>query len=633
VPAPGAGPATSEAPTDFRALFESVPGSHLVLAADPPHFTMLAASDERLAATLTTRAATLGRPLFEVFPDANPENPEPSGVANLRASLETVLRTRAPHRMAVQRYDLRGPDGIWEVRYWAPRNVPVLGPDGRIRYLIHHVEDVTDLVLQREATAAATLAHARSVRLQRLTAALAAARTLDDVAAVVVADMVTALGARTGALAGRSPDGRGLVLLRTVGFPEPVEAGARRQTLDSGSPLVECVRTASPVWVERRDGPAGLDARYPPIAPTWDAVGVGSAAFLPLVAGGEAVGAISFAFEGPRAFDPLERAFLLAVSQQAALAVERARLVDAERAARDEVERLLAESETGNAQLRDQALELELANHQLQEQATELEMQAETLRSTVALLGARTAEAEAARADAEAQRARAAGILETMADAHFVLDAEFRFVSANPTMARLVGRSRDALLGRTIWEAFPGTVGTVFEASYRRVAAERVAVHFTGAYDAGASRSCRRSRRTRPPTAGWPSSGATCGRASRPSASASACWTPSARRAPTPTRPGRAPRRCWPASPTRSTCSTASGASRTSTPPPSRCSRPRAPPCWAARSGRRSRTSRARCSRGRTARRWPPGAPPASRRTSPRSAPGSTCGPTRGRAG
>lgn len=110
---------------DFRAIFQAAPGIELVLAPDPPRFTMLAASDERYTATLTRREAIIGRPLFDVFSDANPENPEPSGVANLRASLETVLRTRAKHRMAVQRYDLRRPGGAWEVRYWAPLNIPV----------------------------------------------------------------------------------------------------------------------------------------------------------------------------------------------------------------------------------------------------------------------------------------------------------------------------------------------------------------------------------------------------------------------------------------------------------------------------------------------------------------------------
>jgi len=128
---------------DYRALFDATPGLYLVLAADPPRYTMLAANDERLLGTMSTRESTLGRGIFDVFADANPENVNQTGVANLRASLDAVLRTRAPDRMPVQRYDLRRPDGTWEVRYWKQVNAPVLGADGEVRYIIHHVEDVT----------------------------------------------------------------------------------------------------------------------------------------------------------------------------------------------------------------------------------------------------------------------------------------------------------------------------------------------------------------------------------------------------------------------------------------------------------------------------------------------------------
>ena len=48
------------------------------------------------------------------------------------------------------------------------------------------------------------------------------------------------------------------------------------------------------------------------------------------------------------------------------------------------------------------------------------------------------------------------------ADAHFVLDADFRIVSVNAAMERATGLSRDALLGRVMWEAFPGAVGSEF---------------------------------------------------------------------------------------------------------------------------------------------------------------------------
>jgi PAS domain S-box-containing protein len=191
----------------------------------------------------------------------------------------------------------------------------------------------------RGALQAAEAARDRAERLQALTAALARARTLDDVATVVVADMVVALGARTGALAGRAPEGDALVLLRTVGFPEPVSPGVHRQSLDFRSPLTECFRTGAPVWIETREGPEGLDARFPPIASVWDVLGVNAASFVPLAVAGETVGVISFSFKSPRAFPAEERAFLEALGQQAALAVERARLFEAEHGARAEAER------------------------------------------------------------------------------------------------------------------------------------------------------------------------------------------------------------------------------------------------------------------------------------------------------
>jgi signal transduction histidine kinase len=190
-----------------------------------------------------------------------------------------------------------------------------------------------------EAARSAERALDRAGRLQALTAALARARTVDDVADVVVADMVVAIGARTGSLAGRAPEGDALVLLRTVGFPAEAVARAQRQTLDLRSPLIDCFTRQSPVWIERRDGPEGLDARYPPVAPIWDVLLVQSAAFVPLVVAGEAVGVISFAFEAARTFDEEQRGFLLTLGQQAALAIERARLFQAEREARLEAER------------------------------------------------------------------------------------------------------------------------------------------------------------------------------------------------------------------------------------------------------------------------------------------------------
>jgi len=131
----------------FRALFESLPGLYLVLT---PDFRIVAASDAYLKATMTRRENLLGKGLFEMFPD-NPEDPAASGVSNLRASLHQVLQTAATDTMAIQKYDVRRPDGVFEERFWSPVNSPVLGVDRRIEYVIHRVEDVTEFVRQKQA--------------------------------------------------------------------------------------------------------------------------------------------------------------------------------------------------------------------------------------------------------------------------------------------------------------------------------------------------------------------------------------------------------------------------------------------------------------------------------------------------
>jgi len=134
------------ADVDFRALFEAAPGLFLVL---DPDLRIVAVSDAYLAATMIRRDDVLGRGIFEVFPD-NPDDPAATGVGNLRASLERVRKTGKPDTMAVQKYDIRRPEGGFEVRYWSPVNSPVFDDLRRVRYIIHRVEDVTEFVRLRE---------------------------------------------------------------------------------------------------------------------------------------------------------------------------------------------------------------------------------------------------------------------------------------------------------------------------------------------------------------------------------------------------------------------------------------------------------------------------------------------------
>ena len=139
---------------DYERAFNAAPGNFLLLA---PDLTIVGVTDAYLRATMTVRDDILGRPLFEVFPD-NPDDPAADGVRKLRASLQRVQRQLRPDRMALQKYDIRRPPsegGGFDERYWSPLNTPVLDPQGGLRYIIHWVEDVTELVrlkrsMQRE---------------------------------------------------------------------------------------------------------------------------------------------------------------------------------------------------------------------------------------------------------------------------------------------------------------------------------------------------------------------------------------------------------------------------------------------------------------------------------------------------
>lgn len=65
-------------------------------------------------------------------------------------------------------------------------------------------------------------------------------------------------------------------------------------------------------------------------------------------------------------------------------------------------------------------------------------------------------------------RDRLARLLETMSDAFYSLDRQWRFTFVNPEAEKLLGRRADELLGTVLWDEFPETAGTVFEQEYTR---------------------------------------------------------------------------------------------------------------------------------------------------------------------
>ena len=76
----------------------------------------------------------------------------------------------------------------------------------------------------------------------------------------------------------------------------------------------------------------------------------------------------------------------------------------------------------------------------------------------------------------------AAEALESMAVGFIAMDPAWVITQLNREAERISGYRREQLLGRTLWEAFPGTVGTEFEAHYRRAADTGQPVSFDAYY-------------------------------------------------------------------------------------------------------------------------------------------------------
>ena len=131
----------------FQKFFNEGPEAFLILAADIPHFTVVAASDSYLHATKTKREEILGKGVFEVFPD-NPNEPEVKSVEFATDSFTRVVKERRVDVMGIREHDIRRPEsegGGFEIRYWNPTNYPIFGVDGRVIYIIHQLKDVTAL--------------------------------------------------------------------------------------------------------------------------------------------------------------------------------------------------------------------------------------------------------------------------------------------------------------------------------------------------------------------------------------------------------------------------------------------------------------------------------------------------------
>ncbi|MFW5681017.1 MAG: PAS domain S-box protein, partial [Pseudomonadota bacterium] len=149
--------AAEAAARHFRALSEAAPGEYLVL--DARDYRVVAVSDGYLLATGRSRASVRGRSVFDVLADTAAAKTPSTGAA-LHASLDAVAVSWRADVMPVCRHRLPRPTsegGGVEERWWSAVNTPVFDADGELSFVIHRIEDVTEFVVTGDIEPVAAL--------------------------------------------------------------------------------------------------------------------------------------------------------------------------------------------------------------------------------------------------------------------------------------------------------------------------------------------------------------------------------------------------------------------------------------------------------------------------------------------
>lgn len=131
----------------FQIVFEKSPGS-LLVKADLPRFTIVAASDSYLEITARSRKDVLGKGFFEIFPDDEKFDEH----TNARYVFTKVVETGKAIEVPTYRFDVHNKAKQQnEIRYWSCCNTPILSPDDKVAYILNTIVDITDEVKAREA--------------------------------------------------------------------------------------------------------------------------------------------------------------------------------------------------------------------------------------------------------------------------------------------------------------------------------------------------------------------------------------------------------------------------------------------------------------------------------------------------
>ena len=176
---------------------------------------------------------------------------------------------------------------------------------------------------------------ARTANLLELFGALATACTADEVARAMVARAPAVFGAVGVVLTRLVEPGSHLEIMRVGDMSDDLREQWRTIPIDAPVPLADVARSRKAIFLSSR---ADWMERYPHLTPVVESTRHHANAVVPLMVDERLLGVLGLAFEQAREFDEDERALVLTIASQCALVLDRARLYESERNARQDAE-------------------------------------------------------------------------------------------------------------------------------------------------------------------------------------------------------------------------------------------------------------------------------------------------------
>ena len=337
----------------YRSLFDAWPTPGVLLDTD---LVIVDANASYRHASGRSLEDLVGRHLVDVFPHPDGEGEaSPHGI-----SLRTALRTGRPDRLPLLDHPI-DEAGTAVQRWWSVVNIPLLDPDGRAVGLLSAVEDLTEMMAERDASRLARAvtedlqrqserlssdllarhqdlqavrqAEARTSRrlaaLAEVALELAGAETVDALTDIVIRGL-SVLGADGGAVGVPDESRTHLQLSMTDSLGAEGRRVQSTIPLHAELPATIAARTGRPVLLPDRVTGAAFS---PAMAEGYATLGREAWAAFPLQVADRLLGSITVSWDEPQDFAGGDVELLTAFAAQCAQALDRLLQRQAERSA------------------------------------------------------------------------------------------------------------------------------------------------------------------------------------------------------------------------------------------------------------------------------------------------------------